>query len=265
MSDLPFPDLAQAPDRSCVICALPRSGSTLLSYGLEDTGVVGRPREYFGMRVVRGYARQWGLPGDFTLCSFLRAMAKVSMTSNGVSAVKIHHFDFVRMMERARAEFGGMLDERELLETCFPGARCIFIRRSDRVRQAISFTRALQTMKWEALRDDPAIGESIPADLSIERIDQFASVFAEREKQWTNFFTRNGIPFCEVVYEDLASEYEATILRVLDFLEVAPLHGFSLGAPRTIKQSDDLTERAVARYAQRLECVESQSASHDMT
>src|SRR6187399_2354626 len=33
--------------RSYVVCATPRSGSTLVCHALADTGVAGRPEEYF--------------------------------------------------------------------------------------------------------------------------------------------------------------------------------------------------------------------------
>ena len=35
------------PDRSYLVCATPRSGSTLVCHALEETGVAGRPGEYF--------------------------------------------------------------------------------------------------------------------------------------------------------------------------------------------------------------------------
>src|SRR3954453_9127877 len=35
------------PTRCYLVCATPRSGSTLLCHLLEDTGVAGRPKEYF--------------------------------------------------------------------------------------------------------------------------------------------------------------------------------------------------------------------------
>ena len=35
------------PDRSFLVCATPRSGSTLVCHALEETGVAGRPEEYF--------------------------------------------------------------------------------------------------------------------------------------------------------------------------------------------------------------------------
>src|SRR3954447_6997345 len=35
------------PDRSYLVCATPRSGSTLVCHALEETGIAGRPEEYF--------------------------------------------------------------------------------------------------------------------------------------------------------------------------------------------------------------------------
>ncbi len=35
------------PQRSYLVCATPRSGSTLVCHALEETGVAGRPEEYF--------------------------------------------------------------------------------------------------------------------------------------------------------------------------------------------------------------------------
>src|SRR5438309_9224996 len=52
--------------RSYLVCATPRSGSTLLCETLEATGVAGRPREYFEELKETGVPRRpreyfWGL------------------------------------------------------------------------------------------------------------------------------------------------------------------------------------------------------------
>jgi len=143
------------PDLSCVICSMPRSGSNLLSYALEDTGLAGRPREYFGARNEIGYAAEWGLPRRYSLRSYLKKLAAESMTPNGVWGAHIHLFDFIDVIGRAGEEFGETLSERELLKTCFPNPRCIFIRRADRVRQAISWLRAADSGEWLRLRGEP--------------------------------------------------------------------------------------------------------------
>lgn len=57
---------ATEPTRSYLVCATPRSGSTLLCEALLATGVAGRPREYFEALKETGLPRRpreyfWGL------------------------------------------------------------------------------------------------------------------------------------------------------------------------------------------------------------
>src|SRR5690349_13000702 len=47
---------------SYIVCATPRSGSTLLCELLKDTGVAGRPEEYFEARALTGVPPH---PGDY--------------------------------------------------------------------------------------------------------------------------------------------------------------------------------------------------------
>jgi len=39
--------MTSAPERSYLVCATPRSGSTLVCKALRETGVAGKPEEYF--------------------------------------------------------------------------------------------------------------------------------------------------------------------------------------------------------------------------
>src|SRR6266576_2724987 len=62
----PSAEQAVKPTRCYLVCATPRSGSTLLCEGLEATGVAGRPREYFEELKETGVPRRpreyfWGL------------------------------------------------------------------------------------------------------------------------------------------------------------------------------------------------------------
>ena len=240
------------PDLSCVICTMPRSGSNLLSYALEDTGLAGRPREYFGSRNETGYAEEWGLPRRYSLRSYLKKLAAESMTPNGVWGAHIHLFDFLDVIGRAGEEFGETLSERELLETCFPNPRCIFIRRADRVRQAISWLRAADSGQWLRLRGEPVSDRMARLDINLDQVDEWIQVFSEQESKWREFFARNNLPAHEVVYEDLVSDYQTTVLGVLDYLGLMPRAGLQLPSSRLEKQSDVLTERAVVTYMHRM-------------
>ena len=59
------------PDRSYIVCATPRSGSTLVCHALEETGVAGRPEEYFEALRHSGRPRRprrcWSGVGGFSL------------------------------------------------------------------------------------------------------------------------------------------------------------------------------------------------------
>jgi LPS sulfotransferase NodH/putative sterol carrier protein len=240
------------PVLSCVICSMPRSGSNLLSYALEDTGLVGRPREYFGARNEIGYAAEWGLPRRYSLGSYLKKLAAESITPNGAWGAHIHLFDFMDVIGRAREEYGETLGERELLEICFPNPRCIFIRRADRVRQSISWLRAADSEQWLRLRGEPVSDRMTRLDINFDEVDEWVKVFGEQESKWRDFFARNNLSAYELTYEDLVTDYQATVLGVLDYLGLMPHAGLQLPAPRLEKQSDDLTERAVATYMNRM-------------
>ena len=246
-------DWERPPDLSCVICSIPRSGSNLLSYALEDTGLAGRPREYFGTRNETGYAEEWGLPRRYSLRSYLKKLAANSATPNGVWGAHIHLFDFLDVIERAREEFGKTLSERELLEACFPNPRCIYIRRADRVRQAISWMRAGNSGQWLRLRGEPVSDRMARLDINLDDVDKWIQVFSEQESKWQEFFARNNLTAHEILYEDLVSDYQATVLGALAYLGLTPRADLQLPPPRLEKQSDDLTERAAAMYMNRMQ------------
>src|SRR6266576_2925028 len=47
------------PNISYIICATPRSGSSLLCEALTNTGVAGKPKEYFGAHEQIVWERMW--------------------------------------------------------------------------------------------------------------------------------------------------------------------------------------------------------------
>ncbi len=240
------------PSLSCVICSMPRSGSHLLGCALEDTGLAGHPQEYFGGRHEVRYAEEFGFSPRYTLSSYLKRLAAESMTPNDAWGTQVHLFDFMDLIGRAGEEFGATLSERELLEICFPNPRCIFIRRADRVRQAISWMRAADSGQWQRQRGEPVSERMAQLDIDLDEVDGWVQVFGEQETKWREFFARNNLPYYELSYENLVSDYQLTVAGALDFLGLMPPDGLRLPPPRLEKQSDALTERAVASYRNRV-------------
>lgn len=71
---------------SYLVCALPRSGSSLLCGLLSSTGVAGRPEEWFWRETEAPLPEQWGTPGER---DYLAAVRRAATTQNGVLAAKV--------------------------------------------------------------------------------------------------------------------------------------------------------------------------------
>lgn len=197
-----------------VIASTPRSGSSLLAEALLDCGF--------------GYAAEWFPVGaDTGAC--LAAMRKEG-TRGGVTGVKVHGDQLRRH---------GLAD---LLPREFPGTRYVLLSRRDRVRQAVSLARAIQTGAWTS-RDAP---RGAPA---YDR-EQIARCLADIEGQhqaWEDFLASRGITPLRVDYEDLVGDREGTVRRVLAFLGApAPAR---IPPPRLARQADAISEEWARAYA----------------
>jgi LPS sulfotransferase NodH len=271
---------AIAPKRSYLVCATPRSGSTLLCETLEQTGVAGRPREYFEALKETGVPRRpreyfWGLrspevlrllPHDAQLdrdservatwnrddyARHLDASIQEGTTANGVFGAKMMwgYFDDFLELTRGIPRFGGMGDG-SLLNAAFPDLQYVFVSRSDKVRQAVSLWRALQTWVWrkaEGHADDEPLPEQ-RAVYSFDAIDHLLDQLRRHEDAWRGFFFRIGRRPLTVLYEEVADDLDATVERVLGALDLKRPPVSSPPAQPMRRQSDDLSESWVQNY-----------------
>jgi LPS sulfotransferase NodH len=271
---------AVAPRRSYLVCATPRSGSTLLCESLELTGVAGRPREYFEALKETGLPRRpreyfWGLrspevlrllPHDAQLdrdservaswnrddyARHLDAAISEGTTDNGVFGAKMMwgYFDDFLELTRGIPRFGGMGDG-SLLTAAFPKLDYVFVSRSDKVRQAVSLWRALQTWVWrkaEGITDDEPLPER-RAVYSFDAIDHLLDQLRRHEDAWRGFFFRIGRRPLSVLYEEVAGDVNATVDRVLAALDLERAPGTTAPAQPMRRQADELSESWVQNY-----------------
>lgn len=236
------------PTRCYALCSLARSGAHLLSGGLRATRLAGKPEQYFHDQLAPQYAARYGLDAERDFTGYVRGIIAASATPNAVFAFRIESWELERFVARLRksGEFGSA-DARELdlLRFAFPRLRCVHLTRQNKVRQAISKARAMQTNLWVIDPEKDLTGE---ATFDPALIDQCLLSASRAEALWSEFFQRNEIEPLSVTYEDLCADYAATVGRVLNFLRIRPPRGFSLGAPTTVRQADATTEEWVARY-----------------
>lgn len=205
---------------SYLICATPRSGSTLLCGLLESSGVAGHPASYFNRAGLHAYADDWRIsrPRDGRIDeAYVRAALAAGRTSNGVFGGRIMAETLPELVaDLAAADPGPALTDVELLSARLGRLRFVHLRRLDLLAQAVSWAKALQTHYWhpgEAVVPggrDPHYDEALIARL-VAALEKF-------ETGWTRWFGDHRIVPCEVVYEELAADPQRTAHRVLDHL-----------------------------------------------
>ena len=145
----------------------------------------------------------------------------------------------------------------ELLPTVFPDLTFVRIVRANKVRQAVSLWKAVQTATWRedqasakaaSLEDDGSppyrtfIEEHRPQlRFHYRAIEHLLEQLLLEEARWDAFFEHSGIKPILVLYENFASDYETRTLRLLDRLDLSPPEDFDF-EPRMKRQSDRVND-----------------------
>ncbi|MFN8635161.1 MAG: Stf0 family sulfotransferase [Chloroflexota bacterium] len=201
--------------QSYVICTTPRSGSNFLCEVLQATGVAGHPDEYF-----------WNPPAgheDWTLAeweAYVDQIRQEGTTPNGVFGLKIMWGYFGETASRlASLRDQATASPPEILAATFPNLRYVHLTRRDKVRQGISWYRAMKTERW---RSADAGTEGAPTPVfDFEAIHYLANVAANDDRAWQGFFAQHGIEPLVVVYEELERSPEQVSRQILDFLQLS--------------------------------------------
>lgn len=224
-----------------MLCATPRTGSTLACDVLTGTGRLGYPKEPFAEVAVPACARAWGVP---TLGEDPRRYVRAAFTNgtspNGICAVKLMWADVARL---ARA---GDRHEADVLD-CFVDPVALLVTRRDKLAAAISQHRAERTGEWST--SDPA-GRPAPGTPDLGRVTELHDAQHQGAERWRELVLTAAIPWAEVVYEEVACD-PTRIATV-----AAALVGVELDAEPEVDtslrvQRDDWNEQVRAAWTQR--------------
>src|SRR5436305_5474124 len=279
------------PVSSYLVCATPRSGSTLLCHLLDQTGVAGHPEEYFeDLR----HSRRPRRPHEYfdparhaniierlafrempdgterrpnplwmpeTYDRYLAWALEQGTTPNGVFGAKLmwgYLGDFAQLLRGIDGMAG--LRVPVLLDRAFPGLRYVQITREDKVRQAVSLWRAVQTQAWR--RDEEAEARAAAGPVfSFRAINYLVRLLTAHDASWDAYFLGMGTEPLKVTYEELASAREPVVHRVLDHLGIDAPDDLGLEAPRLSVQADELAEEWVRRVQEHLVALEGDVAA----
>ena len=283
------------PTRSYLVCATPRSGSTLVCHALEETGVAGQPEEYFEALRHSGRPRRpeeyfLGVEdhsirdhlGERELGSeppprsplwsraaydrYLEWAFEAGTTPNGVFGAKLmwgYFGEFVSLLRNIPAYRDTPL--AEMLPSVFPDLSLVRVVRANKVRQAVSLWKAVQTATW---REDQASAKAVSVEddgappyrsfieehrpqlrFHYRAIDHLLGQILAEEARWDAFFEHARIKPILVLYENFEAGYETSTLNLLERLGLEPPPGFEF-EPRMKRQSDQVNDDWTKRYSE---------------
>jgi LPS sulfotransferase NodH len=246
---------------------------------LTGTGIAGRPEEYYQQRQRTGLPRRpleyfegaetdevIAILGDVTRVddevsdydarryrdygAYLAWTLERGTTSNGVFGAKLM-WGYLNGFASNLRELPGCagLSTPELLAHAFPDLHYVVLTRDDKVGQAISLWKALQTWNWSHNdRGEAAAGE---LRYSFDAIDHLIENLQVQEAGWRGFFAECGIEPYVVTYELLSEDYARVIGDIIEFVGVKRRdRATEVSAPRLARQADAVSENWKARYLQ---------------
>lgn len=236
------------PERSYFICFTPRSGSTFLCDILTSTGVAGRPYEYFNKDDMPGWFETFGVSN---FADYFRETLEAGTTANGVFGVKLpggeQFSEFVDMVRRFPAFQNRNISPSAIMADLFPDLHYIWLTRRDKVRQAVSLARAMQSGVFHTHVEPRAATHRKPV-FQYRSIDSLVQALVMRDVTWQEYFTEAGIVPLTLVYEDFCQDPEETVRHVLDYLDIPTPPDWALGKAKTGKKLADSTSAMWVQY-----------------
>jgi LPS sulfotransferase NodH len=258
------------PVHSYMVCATPRSGSTLLCEMLASTGRAGRPQEHFEVLRHSGLPRQpreyfgdadpldvpdhlapleSGEPASEPAQVWWARRLTAGLSEDGVWGGKLMWGHVEDFLGRVR-ELDGLADAdlETALRALFGEPQLVYVARQDKVAQAVSLWRAVQTQAW---RSD---GGSTPDDSRYDfgAIDHLVAQLEGQDRAWQSWFAGSGFAPLELTYESVEDDPRACVASVLRALG---LPDEDVPAPPTARQRDARSEEWVARYLEERKAV----------
>jgi LPS sulfotransferase NodH len=220
--------------KSYIVASSYRCGSTFFCSELWRTGVLGAPAEYVNigdgrqLRDVMMSRLQAASAEDY-----LEKLLACRTSRNGMFGMKAHFHHF----ESALSWYPSMT-------TVLSPVTYIYINRRDKLAQAVSMAKAMQTDAWTSMDSVPEIILRYDETL----ITQCLEEIKRQRFGWLRWFEINSITPFIVNYEDLVTDKAGVIRRVVELLDVPDDEPEEVRLPAIRKQGDGTNMEWAARF-----------------
>jgi trehalose 2-sulfotransferase len=215
-----------------------RTGSTLLCKALESTRMAGIPKQWLYVWLKD---QQWNNSAELQMRLWVSGS-----TANGVFGLKhsFHEPHFSQLIELFRTFPNcppAESNRAKSWEYAFPNHRHIFMTRRNKIRLAVSWWKAIKTQEWYRLSGASPKLVDLTNAYSFDAIHHLYRESSMREARIQEFFSEGNIIPLTIVYEDFVQEYEKTVRKVLEFLELDTI-GIFVPFPSLAQTADHVSE-----------------------
>jgi LPS sulfotransferase NodH len=230
-ADDDFPFLA-IPVNRYLICSTPRTGSTMLCRALTSTKLAGCPEEYLRHDRIIPWVNRLGLT-DLNFSFYLGEIEKRRTSANGVFGLKLHYRDFIRFFSSEAT--------RQIGEAWIKQQTVIFFRRRNKLSQAISFFKAVESNIWSVEKND--CNEDVVTtrnyNFSPVKISRYLCELIQEDQHWADFLSTLPNGFIEIWYEDMVEDLDGTVKKILGAMNI-PTDNLPVIDSQTTLQADDI-------------------------
>ncbi|MCJ8338052.1 MAG: Stf0 sulfotransferase family protein [Pseudomonadales bacterium] len=232
-----------------ILCATPRTGSTLLCEYLTSTQVAGKPHSFFRSQDMLWRARQLKVlqnDDSYDFHDYLTATREFTSSNNGVFGLRIMWETLAELLEQLQSVYpefeGGQL---ALLEHTFGRIKFVYLHREDVLGQAVSLWRAQQANYWHSTEE---ASSNRPPEYDFSEIASRVEMLRHQNNQWRDWFDKICIDPLEFCYEELAADPASCTKSVLNYLHLDLPAGVQLNAP-----NQRLADHTTLLFKQRFE------------
>jgi LPS sulfotransferase NodH len=241
---------------SYLICATPRSGSTLLCDLLADTRVAGRPDSFFRRQSISWWAHhfnvsvaEWGDKYEFDQ-SYLAAVQQQGSDGTQVFGMRLMWESVGDLSKRLGSLYPGLPSDSARFRSAFGPPVYVHLSREDKIAQAVSRLRAEQSGLWHIAADGTERERLKAGQTPVYDARGLSEQVAEAEGHdaaWASWFARQRIQPVRITYEALSTEPRAALATVLSGLGLNPTIAGTV-EPRTAKLADSESREWAARF-----------------
>jgi LPS sulfotransferase NodH len=234
-----------------LICATPRSGTTLLCDLLAETGATGRPNSFYRAESVAYFAERLGVAdGPNFERRYLDAIIAEGRGDTDLFSMRVMWQSIADIRASLSAVFPNENTDAGRIAAAFGAPLYLHVERENKLAQAISRSKAEQSGLWHRNADGSTREQGgTYREPQYDRAAIAASIAetTAHEAQWRNWFARQNIAPMAPAYEELSSDPIGAIRRLLTALGRDPAAADKI-VPRTAKLADATSAEWAARY-----------------